>query len=364
MFRSILREWRFYPLAAKARKMAAANFAEGTMGLFGKLLGDGDEDKPRTSSKMLPIEMPPLVFIEGATLPIVDWKAMDPAVPPTVDKAVLDAFWTALARKWLEALGAALGKDYAVRDSERFLLLGALDSRGAQVVLESAERARKDILMVLEGIARDSETGKVCVLVLDGEDRYYQYISNYDDPGEHSLSGGMFIQRGYGHFVFAASEIDSMEPTIAHELTHCLMQHLPLPAWLNEGIAVNTEHKLRPPGRPLYTPEEMQEKHLAYWNESTMQEFWSGKSWGRPEGNMLSYDLARNFVLLASEDYGEFRGFVNAANAEDSGDAAAKKYLDLPVANLAEAVLGEGLWAPKPETWTDGIERGQFRTDA
>jgi hypothetical protein len=152
-----------------------------------------------------------------------------------------------------------------------------------------------------------------------------------------------------------------MEPTIAHELTHCLIQHLPLPAWLNEGIAVNTEHRLSPPPRPLFTPEEMQEKHLAFWNAATIQEFWSGKSWLRPdEANMLSYDLAKHVVAMIARDFGTFRAFANAADAADSGDAAAREHLGYPVAHLAEAVLGEGSWEPKPETWQEGVERGQF----
>jgi len=326
------------------------------------LLGGDAEEKPRATPKATRPATPPLAFLEGATLPIVDWEAMDAHLPPQENKAALDAFWSALARKWLEALGAALGKEYAIGESERFLLLSALDPRGARVVLESVERARKRISMVLDGIVRDSETGKVCVLVLDSQDRYYEYVSNYDAPGEHSFSGGSFIQRGYGHFVFVGSEISYMEPTIAHELTHCLMQHLPLPAWLNEGIAVNTEHQLFPPGRPLYTPDETHQMHLEFWNEATIQEFWSGKSWRRAdEGNRLSYDMAKHFVLLASQDYGAFRDFANAADWADGGDAAARRHLGFPVEHLAAAVLGEGPWAPRPETWKTGIERGQFR---
>lgn len=176
------------------------------------------------------------------------------------------------------------------------------------------------------------------------------------------MSGGMFLQYGYGHFVFVADDMRIMEPTIAHELTHCMMQHLPLPAWLNEGIAVNTEHRLSPSrSRPLYTPAEMHEKHLAFWNEATIQEFWSGKSWRRPgDPNMLSYDLATHFVSMTARDFDAFRAFANAADVADSGDFAARTHLGYPVSHLAEAVLGDGPWQPEPETWKEGVERGQF----
>lgn len=308
------------------------------------------------------IAVPPLVMRKDATLPIVDWDAMDSHAPTNAKPAVLDEFWTATARAWLDALRRALGKQYVIHESDRFLLLSPLEDSRVKLILDYVERTRKRILRVLDGVAKESEIGKVCLLILADHDRYYQYVSNYyPKEGEFSISGGMFLQHGYGHFVFVADEMRSMEPTIAHELTHCMVQHLPLPAWVNEGIAVNTEHRLCGQMRPLYTPEEMHEKHVAYWNEATIQEFWSGKSWQRPnEANRLSYDLAVHFVNMAASDFDVFRRFANEADMADSGDAAARKHLGYPVAHLAGAVLGEGPWQPKPETWNEGIERGQF----
>jgi hypothetical protein len=217
---------------------------------------------------------------------------------------------------------------------------------------------------VLDRIAKEPRSGKLCVLIFEDQEQYYQYVSNYyPDEGEFSLSSGMFLQHGYGHFIFVQDYMSNIEPTIAHELTHCLLQHLRLPAWLNEGIAVKTEYRLCPPvGRPLYTPEEMRQKHLAYWNENTIQEFWSGKSWRRAgESNTLSYDLAVHFVSLGSRDFAAFAAFANAADLTDSGDAAARAHLGYPLAQLAAAVLGEGLWEPDPAKWHEGMERGQFR---
>ena len=106
---------------------------------------------------------------------------------------------------------------------------------------------------------------------------------------------------------------------------------------------------------------QMHRKHLAFWNEDTIQEFWSGKSWRRPdEGNSLSYDLAVHLVAIGSRDFARFRDFVNAADHADSGNAAAQAHLGYPVADLAAAVLGEGPWTPDPGKWNLGTERGQF----
>lgn len=319
--------------------------------------------KPENSVGQPAFPVPPLVMRSDATLPIVDWGAMDAYAPKDSRPEVLDAFWTAVARQWLNELHSALGKQYSIRESDRFLLLSPLESVRAKATLDFVERTRKRIVLLLNGIARESEIGKVCLLILADQDSYYRYISNYyPSQGEFSISGGMFLQHGYGHFVFVADDMHVMEPTIAHELTHCMVQHLPLPAWVNEGTAVNTEHRLCSRTPPLYTPEEMQAKHAAFWNEQTIQEFWSGKSWLRPDdANLLSYDLAQHFVTMSSSDFDRFRAFANAVNASDGGEAAAREHLGYPVAHLAEAVLGEGPWEPKPELWKEGVERGQFK---
>lgn len=330
-------------------------------GLFNRWLGGRGEEAPTPVSRVS-MQAPTLVFRTGMTFPIVDWDAMDAHEPATEDPILLDRFWSVAARAWLEALRAQLGDHFTIRESERFQLLSALDERTARAILEYLEKSRKRIHRVLERIAMDSEIGKICVLIFENQDQYYQYVSNYlPEEGEFSLSSGMFLQHGYGHFVFVQDQLSGIEPTIAHELTHCLLQHLPIPAWLNEGIAVHTERRLSPPGPPLYSGDEMHEKHLAFWNEATIQEFWSGKSWLRPdEGNLLSYDLAVHFVSISSRDFSTFRDFVNAADRSDSGNSAALAQLGYPLAHLAEAVLGEGAWTPDPEKWKQGIESGQF----
>jgi hypothetical protein len=77
--------------------------------------------------------------------------------------------------------------------------------------------------------------------------------------------------------------------------------------------------------------------------------------------NSLSDELATTFIgLAAKEDWARFAAFVGTADMADAGDSAARLHLAFPVAHLAEAVLGPGEWAPTPDRWTDGTERGQF----
>ena len=303
----------------------------------------------------------PLPWRSEATLPIPEWGRIEEPADAAAEQ--LHAFWDTAAFTWLSDLGARLGDAYSIAESGSFMLLGALSERHQQLALEYAEKSRNRVLNVLSGIAVDEGYGKDVIIVFKDQETYYEYTSNYDNdvPAEEELSfsGGMYINRGYGHFVFVADDLTLIEPVIAHELTHSLLSHLPLPLWINEGIAVNTERRLCPRERSRYTVQEVREKFAHFWNADTIQEFWSGKSWRRPdEGNSLSYELATTFIGLASRDnWEQFVAFVNASDWVDAGDAAARGHLGYPVANFAEAVLGSGNWEPDPSRWKDGAER-------
>jgi len=102
-------------------------------------------------------------------------------------------------------------------------------------------------------------------------------------------------------------------------------------------------------------------KRTVFWNEVTIQQFWSGKSFMRPdEGNMLSYELGEDLTRLLSRDYDRFAAFANAARREDAGAAAASGCLGIELGDAAAAILGDGDWQPRPECWHEGVERGQF----
>ena len=160
----------------------------------------------------------------------------------------------------------ALGTHYGITDSQDFLLLSTLEARPAQVFLATCQRMRARIVCNLGSLADQGWWGRHVVMVFDDPDDYYDYVGHYyPDGGEYAMSSGMFIQAGYGHFLMPLEQIDAMEPVIAHELTHCLLTHLPIPAWLNEGLAVNTEHTMFPqlasPQAQLYFPHEVAAQH-------------------------------------------------------------------------------------------------------
>lgn len=170
----------------------------------------------------------------------------------------------------------------------------------------------------------------------------------------------MFIDAGYGHFAFTQGAFETMEAVVIHELTHCLVRHLDIPAWLNEGLAVNVEQRFVP-SRARHTPNQLAYLFGRFWTPSTIQEFWSGKSFLRSdEGQLLSYELARILVELVGKDFEQLRRLCHAATRADGGDAAAREVTGMDLEALAGAVLGAGPWRPDPASWTSGTEKGQF----
>lgn len=290
--------------------------------------------------------------------PIPDWERLAQAEDGSWSEPLRDAYWTRAAEHWLTALAQSLGPDYGLQASDRFLLLSALPPERAKAFLSFCESARRRIVRNLGELALPPGGGKHVCLIYADEDAYYDYIAHYyPDGGEYAMSGGMFIRAGYGHFALFEGDIDAMRATIAHEMTHALLSHLPIPLWLNEGMAVNTEHSLFPqladPRTQLYSPAEIAGKHAAFWNPQRIQEFWSGASFLRTDdGNLLSYDLAKKMVGLAARDHDAFVAFVQLAQAGDGGDAASE-LLGYPLEDLAAVVLGGGDWMPRPDTWRD-----------
>lgn len=302
-----------------------------------------------------------LAWVADAALPIPDWEKQQ--WPEDSNADLLHEYANRLAATWLDAMASALPERYARAESENFMLLSALEFRARNALLQYLERSRKRVLGTLPGIAADHGYGKTVVVVFESEETYYQYVSHYGGQSSvpEAFSAGMFIDAGYGHFVFTESPFDLMEPVVVHELTHCLVRHLPIPAWLNEGLAVNTEHRFVPQ-RPRFRANELQFLFGRFWNEFTIQEFWSGKSFLRPDdGQPLSYELAKLLVQLLDKDYEVLSRFCAAATHEDAGEDAAKRVLGSSLKDLTEIVLGPGQWSPDPVSWAAGTERGQFQ---
>jgi hypothetical protein len=147
----------------------------------------------------------------------------------------------------------------------------------------------------------------------------------------------MYVHEGVGHFVTYADEMNALEPVIVHETAHQLVSHLPLPAWLNEGLAVNTECRLGYGAVHLQEAVRLSSLHRAHWTQSALDAFWSGESFAAPgESTPLSYDLARLLVGHLAGNWPKFVEFANLATSDDAGRTA---FRDIHGAELDEVVL-------------------------
>ena len=286
-------------------------------------------------------------------LPVPDWDKFHDWYKRIEEPNKENKAWGECEIGWLLHLRDALGANYSLRNEGEILILSSIDENVLKATFDFIARTNRHIPKLLNGIAASPERGYDIMIVFDDEETYYNYVSRYDsEPGEYAYSGGMFINQGCGHFVTIKQDLTAMEPTIAHELTHAALSDLDLPLWLDEGITVNTEHRLARAGRPRFTPQEMHEKHLSFWGETEIQEFWSGHSFSRPDdGNLLSYDLARILVAHFLADWDKFREFVLSANTDDSGASAALAHLGVSLGASAASLFDkEGQdWEPALE---------------
>lgn len=304
-----------------------------------------------------PLAIAPLVQTH-LDLPRFDWAPIKHWLDTQVGTQERAAAWVDAERAWLAHLRAALGERYRIDESAHALLLSPLGDGQVRATLDFIERARRRILIVLDGIAADMEYGKEIVLVFADEDAYYRYVTAYYPEGAVvATSGGMHIASGCSHYAIVLKEMRELERVIAHEMTHGAIEHLPIPRWLHEGIAQNTEARIAGTSGPegLYEPIKRHHRHTAFWNAETIQGFWSGEAFDTPgESRELSYDLARIATEQLAKDWHGFRAFANAASIDDAGAAAALDTLGLDLGALAAALVeaaDASGWSPEPACW-------------
>lgn len=290
-------------------------------------------------------------------LPILDWQAALEwsEQASSAANALMDC-----KRGWLLHLRDALGQGYELRESAHAAVLSTGGERFASTMLDFVERTRRRIAVTLEGLATFRADDREILIIFDDPETYYRYVSHaYPEDGEFAFSSGMFLHAGSPHFVTMQAEHQTVERVIAHEMTHASLAHLPIPLWLNEGLAVNVEDRLMGKLPKLFEPAEMRQKHLAFWSSDTIQEFWSGHSFGRPDdGCMLSYDLAQILVEILAGHWSQFRAFAAAASYQDAGTFAASEHMSLDLGESIAAIFEQSSaagWRPDPQKWRGDV---------
>ncbi|MFK7909060.1 MAG: hypothetical protein AB8F34_00505 [Akkermansiaceae bacterium] len=289
---------------------------------------------------------------DGLTHP--RWDVIEQSIESVFPENKKHLAWVAAERQWLDKLSANLGGCYQCVESQHFLVLTESSARLAKAACKFFEQSLKLILKYLPGVARDEGYGKQIVLMFTDEDDYYRYVMHFHDDGTHPMSGGMCISSGGClHYAIPVNPDDpsGYRTTLVHELTHGCVSHLPLPTWLNEALAMRMEQVVCGT-QTMLLDRFLLKEHFDYWNAKTIQQFWSGESWGlADEGFQLSYNLAE---IIWNKIENEMRApqelilnFILLAHYENAGEMACREVFDLSLGDFVEDFIGEGYWTPK-----------------
>jgi hypothetical protein len=268
------------------------------------------------------------------------WDKISEAVDQSIETDLSEA-WNGIAREWLRLVCAGFTAPMQLVESTHFLLVIPKSNRHAANCLLQLEDYRVRIRHLLGPLALEKWESKCAVLIPPSEDDFVRYLLDYTDGDEAPMPGGVYLNRGYGHFVFPDGELTYHTPIIAHELCHALLKSHHMPAWVNEGVTQTIEHQITGQ-KPYFLDKEIIQRHRDYWTLSRVRCFWSGESFSfADEGFELSYHLSRFLINgLTQQGRDPFLKFVAAAQASDAGFSAAEEYLGIDLEEVLFDLLG------------------------
>jgi len=300
-----------------------------------------------------------------------DWEFIRRWIDDRFAPGETETAWNDAALLWLQRLRDDLGGGYSVHQSHRTLLLCDQPRDTARWLLDYAGTAGTAILERLGNVAWPDRFGKDVILIFSDEDDYYEYVAYHTPDGEQAASSGVCVHTGYTHIAAPWQDPRSTASIIVHELIHGGLSHLPLPLWLNEGVAVTLERAIAPPTRALGEShqatldadlldwrapvmwDELAERHFNFWTGQNIQSFWAGTSFYIPgDSNELSYSLAEVLFKHLTEraDRAAFHAFLRRATQEDAGQSAAVEILGVDLGEIAGTFLGTGSWRPRRQS--------------
>lgn len=286
--------------------------------------------------------------------PIPNWEELGKLEP----EKGKHKFWSELSEAWVDCVSAFLGHPYDVYLSDHFILVSPIDKHSSVTLVKWLERSKATIAKFLGDIGDQDFHGKCPVFLFDSEDKYYEYISHYYPDGEHSTSGGIYLNSGYGHFALPFKDYNSTESVVAHELAHALIGASEMPLWLNEGLAQLCEEQII--GTTSFDIDKVKENIEVHWNAETIQDFWSGNSFNLPTiANELSYHLSQALTYRLMKDRTTFNVFSASARADDAGEAALQQSYGFGLNDLAATFLGEGDWSYQKKAPSQGTGQDQ-----
>ena len=307
---------------------------------------EAEVDFPPPLPKLIDLETVPNALSQVDGMTHVDWTRVHEHLLHRVAEPDYYVGWMEAVRQWTHRLKVDLGGNYRIRESRKFLLLSEYPSSRKRAALEYCEVVWSFLAARLPEIVWTEGDWKLPVLIFSDLDDYYAYVLHFYPDGKSAASAGMCISSGLVHVVGAATEGRTSQATLAHELSHAAVAHLPLPCWLNEGIALAVERDAGVMHNPLVDGE-MCSRHHNYWNAERIQKFWAGSSFYEGEESVeMSYSLAAILTQLSAVSAEQFSAFVQTAHYSDAGQTAALDHLGRCLGDVAVEFLGPGDWRP------------------
>lgn len=312
----------------------------------------------------------------------VDWARLYHSILRHRDPTYFEPAWDAAKVQWCERLKADLGGSAQIWSARDVLLLTDISESQARAALSFADQIHGSLRVQFADLAHSHARGRVPILLFTDETDYYEYLSYfYPDEGTFPQSCGVYLSSdGCPHVAARHMAHGQTAITLAHELSHLMLSHLPLPGWVNEGVAMRLPRVLaasfdsvlsKDPAfswwtaladahQPLFS-DDILERHQQFWNEENIQEFWAGTSFHEPsEIQELSYSLAEILVTKFSEDWPGFVGFLAAVQSGDGGQTAALDHLGTCLGGALEPILGPGYWRPVRKELVNAWKRANW----
>ncbi len=259
--------------------------------------------------------------------PAPDRKAFHEIEPNPDPRTLHDAI-----EIWVEALRDALGDQYEIVDSDRFVAISGGAPADTDALLLLMERAQERLKGRLREMAHTLGP-KPLVLLFDSAHRFNDYVAAIDDENVEQFGTAAYIPGWPAtQFAFAPAPLESYGTAILHALTHSMTGDT-YPYWVREVVAA---YATDPPLRDV----------SGDWTEETIRDFWNGQSFFDDDRREASYALAARLAEKLSVDDVAFRLFLRTAHWRDLGEAAARQAFGMGVGDCVALVIGHGNWAP------------------
>jgi hypothetical protein len=185
------------------------------------------------------------------------------------------------------------------------------------------------------------------IIVFAGKDDYISFTCRfYAEEGEWATSGGCYHNEGgvsLPLIITHAGSKWSLEMTIAHEMTHHLLEPFNLPLWVEEGFTQMMEERVTGYNN-FKLDREMVERHRARWHDGGIASFLGGDAFhsGHDTDQELAYHLAQWIARTELSERAEayFR-FVRDCASVGPGESATR-HLGCSLDELALKRLGIG----------------------